>query len=394
MSDGPFKELFKEGYSKVFYETWPVWFAGILLGIMSVLCFAWGRPFGVAGGLKNWGDWIYYLLGIYKDRPESFFTSTNSLLTLGLLWGAFGSSLMSKEFAIRMAPGWELLKGIVGGCLMGVGAAMAGGCNIGGFFAATAALSLSGIIMMLGLFVGAYLGLRYLYWELEHIPSKAGSGSVPSGEGSAGSVSIKPYLGALVLLGSIVVAYLYSQEALTREGGLLLFGVAFGIIIQRARFCFVRGFRDPFMTAEAEIPKGITYALWISILGFAALKWTGLRGEGVYVPQAFWFGALVGGIIFGFGMVIAGGCGSGSVWRAGEGQVKLMLAVLFFCLTTSPMENWINSSKEVTKLMGSAIFLPNYLGYFWTVILLSLFFSLYLLVTAWNEKTEKFLVEP
>jgi len=389
MSEGELKGILKRGYGVIFYENWPIWLSGIIIGILSVLCFAWGRPWGVAGGLKNWGDWIFYGLGIYSKSPEPFFQSTNSLLTLGLLWGAFGASLMSKEFAIRFAPKWELLKGCVGGIIMGVGSAMAGGCNVGGFFSATSALSLSGLLMMIGLFVGAYLGLRYLYWELEHIST--GQGGAAS---TSGGQAVQPYLGALVLLGSIVFAYLYAQEALTRQGVLLLFGVAFGITIQRARFCFVRGFRDIFMTAEAEIPKGITFAILISILGFAILKWAGLRGEEVYVPQAFWFGALVGGIIFGFGMVIAGGCGSGSVWRAGEGQVKLMLAVLFFALSTSLTENWINNSERLLKLMGTSVFLPNYLGYFWTVVVLCLFFLLYIIVAVWNEKTEKFLVEP
>lgn len=391
MSQSQLKTILKDGYSKVFYENWPVWLAGILLGTMSVMCFAWARPWGVAGGLKEWGDWIYYLIGVYKRPPVPFFTSTNSLLTLGLLWGAFGASLMSKEFQIRIAPSWELLKGIIGGCLMGVGSAMAGGCNVGGFFSATAALSLSGVTMMMGLFIGAFLGLKYLYWELEHIQTAGGPSTTA---GTSLFKGIQPYMGTIVLLGALVVAYLYSQQALTREGVLLLFGVGFGIIIQRARFCFVRGFRDMFMTTEAEIPKGITYGLIIAILGFAGIKWAGLRGEGVYVPQAFWFGAFVGGIIFGVGMVIAGGCGSGSVWRAGEGQVKLMLAVLSFCLSMSPVENWINSSRAISSFMGSSVFLPNYLGYFWTVVLLVLFFFLYMLIAIWNERTERFLVEP
>jgi len=37
---------------------------------------------------------------------------------------------------------------------------------------------------------------------------------------------------------------------------------------------------------------------------------------------SFSLGALLGGSLFGAGMVIAGGCGAGSIWRAGEGQVK------------------------------------------------------------------------
>ncbi len=387
-------QILARGYERVFFENWPIWLGGVLIGIMSIITFAWARPWGVAGGLRNWGDWFFATIGVYHHKPLSPWLSTNSILTLGLLWGSFASSLMAKQFALRRAPAFELLKGIVGGIFMGTGAAMAGGCNVGGFYSATSALSASGVAMMVGLMMGAYLGLRYLYWELEHFPPGAtGTGGTEEGKKGFDWLKVEPYLGAAALLGAIVFAWAYSNIALTRVGGLLLCGFAFGFIIQRTRFCFVRGFRDPFMTGEGEVPRAIAISLIISIMGFAALKWTGLRGENIYVPQAFWFGALVGGIIFGIGMVIAGGCGSGSVWRAGEGQIKLMLAVVFFCLSTSVVKAGIKSSKALTKLMGHRVFLPDFLSYKWTLILLIALLLVYYLLATWNEETDKFTVE-
>jgi len=386
--------ILRRGYHTLFYENWPMWLGGVLIGIMSVITFAWARPWGVAGGLRNWGDWFFSVVGAYAHRPESPLISTSSLLTLGLLWGAFGSALMSKQFAIRMAPPLELVKGLVGGTLMGIGAAMAGGCNVGGFYTAVSALSMSGIAMMIGLITGAYLGLRYLYWELEHLPSGS-TGGEPTTKREEGFrlLNTEPYVGAAVFLAAIVFAWIYSSRAFTREGVLLLCGITFGIIIQRTRFCFVRGFREPFMTGEGEVPRAIALSLMISILGFAALKWTGLRSENVYVVQAFWFGGLVGGIVFGFGMVVAGGCGSGSVWRVGEGQVKLMVAVVCFALSTSLFKAWIRSSQALTDFMGNRVFLPDFLGYGWTVSALILLMFIYYLAATWNEHTEKFLVE-
>jgi hypothetical protein len=58
------------------------------------------------------------------------------------------AALLARQFQVRMAPPWELFKGFVGGCLMGVGSALAFGCNIGGFFSASAALSMAGLVMM------------------------------------------------------------------------------------------------------------------------------------------------------------------------------------------------------------------------------------------------------
>jgi len=387
-------EILKRGYQTVFYENWPLWVGGLFLGIMSVITFAWARPWGVAGGLRNWGDWFFSLTGIYQHAPASPLISTSSLLTLGLLWGAFGSALMSKQFAIRMSPPLELAKGVVGGTLMGIGASMAGGCNVGGFFSAVSALSASGLTMMAGLLAGAYLGLRYLYWEMEHLPSGPSWGASAVKEKKGFNwLATEPYIGAAVFIAAVVSAWTYSREAYTKEGGLLLCGIAFGVIIQRTRFCFVRGFRDPFMTGESEAPRAIALAVIISMLGFAALKWAGLRGESVYVPQAFWFGSLLGGVIFGVGMVVAGGCGSGSVWRAGEGHVKLMLAVVFFALSISLFEAWTRSSKTLTSLMGHRIFLPDFLTYKWSLIFVIVIMLVYYLIATWNEETDKFVVE-
>jgi uncharacterized membrane protein YedE/YeeE len=391
---GVLSGILRRGYGAVFDENWPIWLGGLLIGVMSVITFAWARPWGVAGGLRNWGDWILNLAGVYRVKPISPLISTNSILTLGLLWGAFGSALLSKQFALRMAPPLELVKGIVGGSLMGVGAAMAGGCNVGGFYTAISALSFSGLAMMVGLILGAYLGLRYLYWELEHLPAGS-TGGAPEQKGPKGFslLVIEPYLGAAVLLGALVCAWIYAERAYTRVGGLLLCGAAFGIIIQRTRFCFVRGFRDPFMTGEGTVARAIALSVIISTLGFAALKWSGLRGEGVYVPQAFWFGGLVGGAIFGVGMVVAGGCGSGSVWRAGEGQVKLMLAVVCFALSTSLFKTLTTSYKGLTALMGHRVFLPDDIGYGWTVIGIVAVMLAYYLLATWNEETDRFTVE-
>ncbi len=385
--------ILTSGYQKVFDENWPMWLGGILIGLMSVITFAWARPWGVAGGLRNWGDWFFSSMGIYAQQPQSPLISTNSILTLGLLWGAFGSALLSRQFAIRKAPPLELGKGIVGGTLMGIGSAMAGGCNVGGFFSAVSAMSASGIAMMIGLLIGAYLGLRYLYWELEHLPSGSIKVSETKGEKGIDWLKIEPYLGAIVLIAALVCTWIYSKNAYARVGGLLLCGIAFGIIIQRTRFCFVRGFREPFMTGESQMPRAIAIAVIISALGFAALKYSGVRGENVYVPQAFWFGGLVGGVIFGIGMVIAGGCGSGSVWRAGEGQIKLILAVVFFALSTSLFKAWIRSSAGLTSLMGFRVFMPNFISYKWSLILIIVIMLAYYLITAWNEETEKFVVE-
>lgn len=165
------RSLVHEQYEPLFGRPWPVWAAALLIGMLNVFLFAFDRPWTASDGARNWGDWALTGLGIL-ERPDliSPWLFSGSVLNLGVLLGACAAALLSREFAVRVAPAPELVKGGIGGLLMGVGAVLAFGCNIGGFFSAVSALSLSGFGMMVGLGVGAYLGLRYLLWETEHRP--------------------------------------------------------------------------------------------------------------------------------------------------------------------------------------------------------------------------------
>src|SRR6266852_7265806 len=148
-------------------RAWPVWGAALLVATVNVFLFAFDRPWTASDGLRNWGDWVLTAAGLVR-RPDLLppWLYSGSLLNLGVIVGGAIAALLSREFAIRVPPRAELAKGAAGGLLMGVGAVLAFGCNLGGFFSATSALSLSGIGMMLGLGMGAFLGLRYLVWEV------------------------------------------------------------------------------------------------------------------------------------------------------------------------------------------------------------------------------------
>jgi len=398
---GVLAALLKEGYARIFYKKWPAWLGGLLIGITSVITFAWARPWGVVGGLREWIDWSFYYAGWYGSHPYyNPLLSSSSILTFGLLWGAFASALLSKEFSIKIAPPFELARGAIGGIFMGLGTTMAAGCNVGGFFSATSALSLSGLAMMAGLLVGVNLEIRYVYWELEHIRFKRGEGKpARPAAGPRDWKRSQPYWGALAAAAAFGGAYIYRSYGIdpasgynyVQTSGLLLLGLAFGLIVHRTRFAFLQGFREPFATGNADQSRAMAIAVIISVLGFAALKESGLRSEWAYVTPTFWVGSFVGGVVFGFGMPFAGGCGSGTCWRWAEGGVKQMIAFLFLGLSNSLSQAYLNSSGTLASIMGKRIFLPHYLSYHWTVVLIVSIMLLYYLVTSWNEKTRAFI---
>src|SRR2546428_12878989 len=241
---------------------------------------------------------------------------------LGWMVGGAIVPLLSREFALRVPPRAELAKGAAGGLLMGVGAVLAFGCNIGGFFSATSALSLSGIGMMLGLGMGAFLGLRYLVWEVAHRPDWSRGGGRIYLQTSAPAAGRQPWAGALVLGLVLATLCLYARAGYGTQGIFLLFGGAFGVVFQRSRFCLVRAFREPFMSGDAEHTRVAALALVVSTLGFAILKFADLKDKSEWVFPAAGLGSLAGGLAFGVGMTLAGGGGAGSLWRARAGPVK------------------------------------------------------------------------
>ena len=392
---GPVGRTLAAGYGALFGRQWPAWVGGILFGMLSILLFVWEKPWSVADGVRNWGDWL--LNGV--DITDTFIIDphlySTSVLNLGIIGGAFAAALLARQFRLRGAPPWELLKGVVGGCLMGVGASLSFGCNIGGFFSATSALSLAGPAMMLGLMAGAVVGLKLLVWEVSYLDLPEWM----NGSGRGGSTRrrsetwrrLQPLAGVAVLAAGAAIAFVYDGLDYTTRAGLLAFGLGIGVIMQRTRFCFVRAFREPFMTGHADATRAVAIAVVISTVGFTYLKWADFKDWDVFVRDSFWLGSLLGGFIFGVGMSLAGGCASGALWRAGEGHVKLWVAVICFALSASYFRVWLTDSGRADRL-GEAVFLPDYIG--WEVALgavIALMAVWYLCMT-WNERRQKLVM--
>ena len=384
---------FRGQYAALFGRPWPVWGAALLIGTLNAFLFAFDRPWTASDGARNWGDWVLVGLGVL-ERPDLLppWLYSGSILNLGVLLGACAAALLSREFAIRVAPPPELLKGGLGGALMGVGAVMAFGCNIGGFVSALSALSLSGLVMMAGLGAGAYLGLRYLLWEAEHRPRWSAGRSYVFGavDGRrAGALGLQPALGGLLLLALLALPLVYGGLGLAPQAGFLLFGVAFGVVFQRSRFCLVRAFREPFVTGDAEHTRAAALAVLVSMVGFSILKFTDLKDKGDWVFPGVWVGALAGGLLFGIGMVLAGGCGAGAIWRAGEGQVKLWVVVAGFALG-APLARLALAQSGLLPKLGRAVFLPQALGWGGAMGLVVLVMAAWYAFATWNEETGRF----
>ncbi|MGB3224995.1 MAG: YeeE/YedE thiosulfate transporter family protein [Desulforhopalus sp.] len=412
MSEGSvLKNKAKELYGLLCEKEWNPYVTGVIVAFFSVMIMAWWRPWGIVGAIRSWGDWMMYgvanLLGTdagvfqyYEEAPRSIFINSGSVIGIGFVVGAFISACLGKEFALRVPPYREMVKAVIAGILMGIGATLAGGCNVGGFYNAIGNLGANGFAMMFGLFFGVILGLKLLYLEMEHITW---------GDGGSKTFSFPPAviycLGALGIAGLTYAAYAYSandeSDYTASLSGIIIIAACLGYAMQRGRWCMVQGFREPHMTGDCTLAKSVMLSIVIVAIGAAVLKYSvPMRAEGEavlatahYIRGTFGWGGVVGGFIFGLGAMFAGGCGSGTLWRVGEGQVKLMMVVPFFSITSSIMTAWFRDQDfEVDGYLGSYVYMPEVFGYGPTLFVIGGIMIVWYLVVTWNEETNKLIV--
>ena len=179
---------------------------------------------------------------------------------------------------------------------MGTGAALARGCNVGGFYSAIGQLSMGGLAMMVGLTAGAYIGFRYLVWEMTALWPRKPAHAISALSGKEKKFDwarVHPIFGIAIIILILVVNQIYYHLHYTRIGGLIFFGFLIGFTMHRCRFCFVRAFRCPFMTGDADTIRVVAMSLFIYAFGTMVIKWTGIQAETVGVYHPFWLGSLI-----------------------------------------------------------------------------------------------------
>ncbi len=110
----------------------------------------------------------------------------------------------------------------------------------------------------------------------------------------------------------------------------LLLGLAIGFVLQRGRFCMNTAFRDTIFIQDYTLFRGFLIALAIMIVGVNILN--DLKIIKVAVQPFYPIANILGGYVFGLGIVMVGGCGSGVWYKIGEGQFNSLVAVLGFFL--------------------------------------------------------------
>lgn len=302
-------------------------------GVLSALYFGLtGTVWAVTGEFTRLGGQVLHLFGIDTTGWAYFELVRLDGNTLQrsdgwIVWGMFIGSLimvlLNNNFKIRMPQQkrrWA--QALVGGVVAGFGARMAMGCNLAAFFTGVPQFSVHAWVFIAGTGMGTLLGTRLIkmrWWK--------GRPTLVRGKGAPAARQarhIQPVAGAILGLAYAgLVLYFFSAGQHKLALG-ALFGAMFGILVERGQICFTSAFRDLWIMGRAVMTKAIIAGMAISavitIVVVAAYDATPITQ--VVAPST-----LVGGLLFGVGIVMASSCETGMMYRLMEGQ--LMYVAVF-----------------------------------------------------------------
>ncbi len=185
--------------------------------------------------------------------------------------------------------------------------------------------------------------------------------------------------GVLVLLIIVVIGIALGRIS-ARLGFFWVTGCAFGFILQKSRFCFTAAMRDPYLTGGTNLTKAVLLAFAMTSLAFFAIKYGAhlkgmpIPGQGSIAPISL--ATAIGAFMFGIGMVVAGGCASGTLMRVGEGFSMQILALLFFVIGSLLGAYNLGWWKVNFIARGKAIFLPDVFGWIGAILIQLLIIAL------------------
>lgn len=317
-------------YKKLVLTYWSPYVAMALAGILSAVYFGitktvWAvtGEFTRLGGhvMKFFGanisNWSYFSLVGMKGTT---WTRTDGWIVWGMFVGALIMVLLNNNFKIRIPrQKRRWVQGFAGGIVAGFGARMALGCNLAAFFTGVPQFSLHSWIFMAATSIGTFLGVKLIgtnWWKGKPALTK---GSIQTK--AQPSKKIQPLLGgiAALLYAVLIVCFFISGHPML--GVAALFGAFFGILIERGQICFTSAFRDLWISGRATMTKAILVGMAVSsVATLIILLSSGLDPiTKISAPST-----LIGGILFGLGIVMAGGCETGMMYRLMEGQLVFL----------------------------------------------------------------------
>lgn len=162
------------GLARILRGTWPLWVGALALAALNAATLlVKGSPWGITSAFALWGSklaqgvgvdvgsWTYWSGDRAAPLDASLLADATSVMNFGIVLGALVAAGIGGSFAFKKRIPWRVAAGaLAGGLLMGYGARLAYGCNIGAYFSGIASFSLHGWLWGLAALFGTYVGLK------------------------------------------------------------------------------------------------------------------------------------------------------------------------------------------------------------------------------------------
>ncbi|MGP5120014.1 YeeE/YedE family protein [Psychrobacter alimentarius] len=162
----------EKGWRRIFRGSWPLFAAAIVLAILNALTLITrGQPWGITSAFALWGSkiasnfgvdvasWGYWQGTNAAALNASIFADSTTVMNIGIIIGAFIASAAGGLFKFTQITLGNFAASVIGGLMMGYGARLAFGCNIGAYFGGIASFSAHGYIWGIMAMAGTFLAL-------------------------------------------------------------------------------------------------------------------------------------------------------------------------------------------------------------------------------------------
>jgi uncharacterized membrane protein YedE/YeeE len=164
-----------QGIVRAVRGSWPLWVGALALAVLGgAVLFVSGGAWGITSAFGLWGAKFLQFLGMHPEtwafwqQPQqakslagAILADKTSLTDIGIMFGAAVAAAAGGAWTLHRRIPWRTaLAAILGGIIMGIGARLAQGCNIGAYLAGIASGSLHGWIWGLAALAGTWVGLR------------------------------------------------------------------------------------------------------------------------------------------------------------------------------------------------------------------------------------------
>jgi uncharacterized membrane protein YedE/YeeE len=194
-----------------------------------------------------------------------------------------------------------------------------------------------------------------------------------------------------------IAIYLFALAGGTSLATFFAVGTAVGFTLQRARLCFVSAFRDMFMLHQGRTFRGLMVGLAVGTIGFAMVMGSivadptvGRMPEDAHILPVG-IATVIGGLLFGVGMVLAGGCVSGSLYRMGEGYLGSWVAMVGVMLGLYTLNRQWNWWWDVSIATSPRVWFPTSIGYTGAIVITFALLAAAYVASLWWERKQAFV---